>query len=104
MPAEPYCVQATTLDRALVLSETYEEGKTYVVREPLTLGVRIPEESGLPDRSFGERLSEERGLFVSVLASLLFGLPMAAALLLASSLPSAIFTAPTSVSRRYKLQ
>jgi hypothetical protein len=52
---EPECVQVATKDRRLVLSEPYEYGATYRIREPLQpLSTPIPKESDLPRKPFTE--------------------------------------------------
>jgi hypothetical protein len=52
---EPECVQVATKDRRLVLSEPYEYGATYTVREPLEpFTDPIPKEKDLPRKPFTE--------------------------------------------------
>jgi len=66
---EPKCVQVVTKNRHLVLSEPYESGGTYTVREPLRpLSTQIPKESELPRRPFTEGFMDAPILFSLELA------------------------------------
>ena len=61
---EPKCIQVVTKDRRLVLSEPYEYGATYTVRDPLQpLTTTIPKESDLPRRPFAEGFMDAPLLF-----------------------------------------
>jgi hypothetical protein len=56
---EPECVQVATKDRRVILSEPYEYGGTYTVREPIQpLTTPIPKESDLPRKPFTESFTE----------------------------------------------
>jgi hypothetical protein len=69
---EPECVQVATKDRRIVLSEPYEYGGTYTVREPLQpLTTPIPKESDLPRKPFTET-------FMDAPQTMSFGLAVAA--------------------------
>jgi len=66
---EPGCVQVATKDRRIVLSEPYEYGGTYTVREPLQpLTDPIPEEEDLPTKPFAEAFMEAPLFFTFGLA------------------------------------
>lgn len=66
---EPECVQVATKDRRLVLSEPYEYGGTYTVREPLQpLTDPIPKEKDLPAKPFTEAFMEAPLFFTLGLA------------------------------------
>lgn len=44
-PPEGRCVQASTLDRRLILSEPYREGEVYTIEQPLEEGPVVPEQT-----------------------------------------------------------
>ena len=82
---DPECVQVVTRDRRLVLTEVYEYGGTYIVREPLqAYGDPVPERDDLPSPSFGQSFREGgwRLLVVGGLG-LIFGLGVLAGFLFA---------------------
>ena len=56
---DPECVQVATKDRRIVLSEPYEYGATYTVRQPLKpFTDPIPKEKDLPRKPFTETFME----------------------------------------------
>lgn len=85
-PAAAECVLVATTERRLVLSEPYEDGGTYTIKEPLQpFGGPIPEQGDLPGQSwpshFAERLREHPlatgswlALVIAVAAAGLFAL------------------------------
>lgn len=78
----PYlqCIQVATYNRQLILSQPFDEGGVYVIEEPITPGVFVPQTDELPDRSVSESWREgwltELFFWVPallVLAALLYG-------------------------------
>ncbi len=96
-PRDPKCVQVVTKDRRIVMAERYEDGGTYVVREPLEpRGDPIPERGDLPNRSFGEMIRE-----TPPVALVAFGLQVMFALGFLVALLFALFITVRFLYRHY---